>query len=51
MKLEGKRILIADGSSGIGLELARLADRNQVVIAGMREYWHLQPGRHEPRPH
>ena len=39
MKLEGKRILITGGGSGIGLELARrLADANRVVIADRDEH-------------
>jgi uncharacterized oxidoreductase len=38
MKLEGKKILITGGSSGMGLELARrLAAANEVVIAARDE--------------
>ena len=38
MELEGRRILISGGGSGIGLELAtRLAETNEVVIGGRDE--------------
>jgi EmrB/QacA subfamily drug resistance transporter len=49
MKLEAKRILVTGGGSGIGLELARrLADSNQVVIAGRDELQFLMDVSIEP---
>ena len=49
MKLEGKRILITGGGSGIGLELARrLAGANRVAIAG-RDLGKLERAQAETR--
>jgi uncharacterized oxidoreductase len=49
VKLQGKRVLITGGGSGIGLALARrLADDNEVVIAGRDEARLEQARSHTP---